>query len=90
MPVFLNPKDGSPMPTSALTFTNSSAYFYDANSNGVFDLDTERAFINNDNDPTSFAPAIDQPLFLGTNVGVNPAIALDYTSITLTIDGVDY
>ena len=93
MPVFLNPTDGSAAPSSALATGTPSAYFYDVSATGtsnVFDIESERAFIDNDGD-ASYTASIDQPLFLGTNIGAGGvAKPLDYTSFTVKIDGVDY
>ena len=91
MPVFLNPKDGSPMPSSALTLTNSSAYFYDDDTDLEFDITNEFAYIENDN-VAGFNDGIDQQLFntVDFTTVTGARLPLDYTAITLTIDGVDY
>ncbi|NLF97585.1 MAG: prepilin-type N-terminal cleavage/methylation domain-containing protein [Candidatus Riflebacteria bacterium] len=93
MPVFLNPNDGSAAPSSALATGTPSSYFYDVSATGtsdVFDIESERAFIDNDGD-ASYTASIDQPLFLGTNIGAGGvAKPLDYTSFTVKIDGIDY
>lgn len=92
IPVFLNPNDGSAVPSTELTIGAPSAYFYDnsaTGTSGIFDIDYELAFIDNDGDG-SYTARIDQPIFMGTSVGAGSATPLDYTSITLTIDGVSY
>ncbi|PKL50961.1 MAG: hypothetical protein CVV42_01280 [Candidatus Riflebacteria bacterium HGW-Riflebacteria-2] len=90
MPVFLNPQDGSPVPPTAWNFSGETAYYYDPLNVGVFDIDNELAFVDNDGD-ASYTSGIDTVLFLGTNVGAGGAgTALDYTSFSVTIDGVDY
>ncbi|OGK08441.1 MAG: hypothetical protein A2W80_14775 [Candidatus Riflebacteria bacterium GWC2_50_8] len=91
MPVFLNPQDGSPVPTTAWTLGNPSAYFYDlAPNNGIFDIDTEFAFVVGDSD-TDFDDGFDLQI-LNTVVwpGAGATTALDYTAFTITIDGVTY
>ncbi len=90
MPVFLNPKDGSPVPPTAWKFTGETAYYYDPANGGVFDIDTELAFIDNNGD-ASYTSGIDTVLFLGATTGpAASATALDYTSFAVEIDGVDY
>lgn len=90
MPVFLNPKDGSPVPSTDWTISGETAFYYDSNTNSIFDIDTELAFLDSDGN-ASFTSGIDTFLFLGTSVGpVASATALDYTSFTVTIDEVDY
>lgn len=90
MPVFLNPRDGSPVPTSAWNLTNPTAFFYDSNDDGIFDIDNELAFVDNDGDGI-FTTGIDTTLFLGaTTGGTLPPLPLDYTSFAVKIDGVDY
>ncbi len=88
MPVFLNPSDGSSVPASAWGLATPTAFFYDVDNDNVFDIDNELAFTDNNGDEL-FTIGIDTTLFLGANMGgtIRP---LDYTSITLTIDGVSY
>jgi len=90
MPVFLNPKDGSPVPSSSWNVAGEMAYFYDVNGNTIFDIDNELAFVDNDGN-ASYTSGIDTTLFLGaTTCAPASATALDYTSFSVTIDGIDY
>jgi len=91
MPTFINPKDGSPIPVSDWNLTEPASYFYDSDNDGFFDIDDEFAFQNNDNDTTSYDPDFD--IGLAHCPGANTAGTvkpLDYTSFSVTIDGVDY
>lgn len=92
MPVFLNPKDGSPIPSSDWTLATATAYFYDlAPTNSIFEIDAEFAFTDNDND-ASFTAGIDTQILntVAIGAGAGAGSALDYTSFSVTADGVTY
>jgi prepilin-type N-terminal cleavage/methylation domain-containing protein len=90
MPVFLNPKDGSPVPNTDWTLSNPTAYFYDDTpADGKFNIDTEFAFVNNDAN-TVYDDGIDQQILNNVAWPGGATTALDYTSFTITIDGVTY
>jgi len=88
IPVFLNPKDGSPVPASAWEIDGETAYYDDVDNNNKFDINSELAFIDNDGNQL-YNVGIDTPLFLGATTG-GTIRALDYTSFVVKIDGVDY
>jgi len=88
MPLFINPKDGSPVPTTAWKLSQPSAYFYD-DGDGAFDIDTEFAFVSNDANLV-FDVGIDQQIINLVTPPAGVVTPLDYTSFTVTIDGVDY
>lgn len=91
MPVFLNPKDGSAMPSSALTFGDPSIFFYDDDGDLDFDIANEFAYMENDN-IAGFDANTDLQLFNNVDFATvtGGRLPLDYTTITLNIDGVDY
>ncbi|MBU1108304.1 MAG: prepilin-type N-terminal cleavage/methylation domain-containing protein [Candidatus Riflebacteria bacterium] len=90
MPVFLNPKDGSPIPSSDWTLGSPSAYYYDVDTNGTFDIGTEFAFADYDNN-ASFTASIDAQILNSVALsGSGAGDPLDYTSFVVTADGVDY
>lgn len=85
LPVIQDPTNGADIPITGWTVSGSTAFFYDINADGIFDIDTELAFIDNDGD-AAYTLKIDQQLFMSSNVGgiVRP---LDYT--TITVEGFD-
>lgn len=93
LPVFLNPATGEAVPLN-LSAANATgtAWFYDcAPEDGKFNIDTERAFINNNAGgiPPVYDASVDQPLFLGTTEG-GTIKKLDYTTFEIEIGGVKY
>lgn len=89
LPVIQDPTNGADIPTTQWIASGSTAYFYDNASVGIFNIDTELAFIDNDNN-ASYTAGVDQKLFTGTSV-TGSAKALDYTTITVTgFDGTRY
>ncbi len=89
MPVFLDPKDGSPVPSSAWSFGGGTAFYHDTDADNIFDVDNELAFVDNNGNSTYDVGGVDTVLFLGASTA-GAAKLLDYTSFTVTIDGVAY
>ena len=89
MPVFLNPKDGAPVMSANWNLNNPSSYFYDADGDNNFDMDTEFAFYDN-NANAVFDVAFDERIVNTVAAPAGAAKPLDYTAFTVTIDGVAY
>ena len=97
IPTFVDPNTGARIPQAAthITFSIPTAYFIDTSTDGIFDIDTEYAFMDMDNNAAyntgesyifNFAN-LATPLD-GTVANVT---ALDYTKVTVTgMDGTIY
>ncbi len=96
LPVLQDPATGADIPVASWTLGGPTAYFYDLNANGEFDIDTEWAFIDGNNDG-DYIDATDAKFDTGIMLNALPTVlppvggtfvALDYTTITVeTADG---
>lgn len=99
LPTFQDPQTGGNLTVANLTPTGPSAYFYDTNNDQIYDFDpngdgnygdSEFAFINGDNDPTTYSADKDTILFFDTP-RAGAVRALDFTNFTLTdLSGTTY
>lgn len=99
LPVLQDPSNGADIPATSWNLGGSTAYYHDANNNGRFDIDTEFAFIDGNNNG-SFTDANDAKFDTGILLIALPAVpfaptgpfrALDYTTVTVTgSDGAVY
>ncbi|MGM0600992.1 MAG: type IV pilin protein [Candidatus Rifleibacteriota bacterium] len=90
LPTLPNPEDGSNM-ISSITPTGSATVCFVDDGDGIFDIDTEFAFFDEDRDET-YDSASDIPLY---NSGAAPADgtaaeALDYIEFEVSANGVTY
>ncbi len=93
MPIFISPNDGSPVPPAKISLATPTAYFYDtAAPVGIFNIDVEFAFTDNDGDQV-YDISTDTQIINSVASPAGPLaapLALDHTGIIVDIDGVIY
>ena len=100
LPQLQDPQDGSIIPIAKRTFTGASLYYFDDDPNdGAFNIDREFAFINEDDDPTTYNSSRDSEFYNMNPTPVTTAAAeakagakpLDYIGIEVeTQEGTKY
>lgn len=92
LPVIQDPNSGADIPATSWTLGSPTAYFHDADNDGIFDIDAEFAFIDGNNNG-SFTDANDAKFDNGILlialpsvpfVPAGPFLPLDYTTVTVT------
>ena len=96
IPIFADPFNGGNIPTSQISPEKPSNFFYDANNDGIFDVSTEWAFFDGNNngefldaddkkfDSYSSISKVDLPAIPFAVVPPGNFKPLDYTDIVIT------